>query len=50
MADGARRTCRLVVERDFLISQVDPRFCGSFVEHLGRVVYGGILRTYTPSG
>jgi alpha-L-arabinofuranosidase len=48
MADGARRTCRLVVERDFLISQVDPRFCGSFVEHLGRVVYGGIYEPTHP--
>ena len=38
-----------VVQRDFLISQVDPRLCGSFVEHLGHVVYGGIYEPAHPS-
>lgn len=32
----------MVVDKDFILSQVDPRIYGSFIEHLGRAVYGGI--------
>jgi len=28
--------------------RVDERLCGSFVEHLGRTVYGGIYDLVTP--
>jgi alpha-N-arabinofuranosidase len=31
-----------VIDRDFEISQVDPRIYGGFIEHMGRCVYGGI--------
>jgi len=33
---------KLTVNKSFAISQIDPRIYGSFVEHLGRCVYGGI--------
>lgn len=36
----------MTIDKDFVISEVDPRIYGSFIEHLGRAVYGGI---YEPS-
>ncbi|WP_211296412.1 alpha-N-arabinofuranosidase [Paenibacillus donghaensis] len=36
----------MIVDKDFTIAQVDERIYGSFIEHLGRAVYGGI---YEPS-
>ncbi len=36
----------MIVDKDFTIGQVDDRLYGSFIEHLGRAVYGGI---YEPS-
>lgn len=35
-------TARIVAHRDFVISDLDRRIFGTFVEHLGRCVYGGI--------
>jgi len=32
----------LILDKDFIISKVDERLYGSFIEHLGRAVYGGI--------
>ncbi len=49
--DGSRETatpCRAVLDRDFTVDEVDPRLCGSFVEHLGRVVYSGIYEPGHP--
>ena len=40
---------RLHVEREYRIAEVDPRLYGSFVEHLGRVVYGGLYEPGHPS-
>ncbi|AWB43080.1 alpha-N-arabinofuranosidase [Paenibacillus sp. CAA11] len=37
---------RMVVDKSFRIAEVDSRVYGSFIEHLGRAVYGGI---YEPS-
>ncbi|MDR2471339.1 MAG: alpha-N-arabinofuranosidase [Treponema sp.] len=37
---------RITLHRDFVSGQVDPRLYGSFIEHAGRAVYGGI---YEPS-
>ena len=37
---------KMTVNKNFVISEVDPRIYGSFVEHLGRCVYNGI---YEPS-
>ncbi|AIQ52192.1 arabinosylfuranosidase ArfA [Paenibacillus sp. FSL R7-0331] len=32
----------MIVDKDFRLGEVDPRVYGSFIEHLGRAVYGGI--------
>lgn len=37
---------KITANRSFEIGKVDPRIYGSFIEHLGRAVYGGI---YEPS-
>ena len=40
---------RIVVDRDFVVSELDRRVFGSFVEHLGRCVYGGIYEPGHPT-
>ena len=32
----------MILDRDYIIAQVDERLYSSFVEHLGRAEYGGI--------
>ena len=32
----------VIIHKDFVIDKIDPRIYGSFIEHLGRAVYGGI--------
>jgi alpha-N-arabinofuranosidase len=39
----------VVVDPDFVIGQVDRRLFGSFVEHMGRCVYGGIYEPGHPA-
>ena len=39
---------KLVLDRDYQIGRIDPRIYGSFVEHLGRCVYGGLFEPATP--
>ena len=33
---------KIIADPDFKIAEIDPRIYGSFIEHLGRAVYGGI--------
>jgi len=40
---------RMILDRDFTIGEIDPRLYGSFVEHLGRCVYGGIFEPGHPA-
>ncbi|MDO4460524.1 MAG: alpha-N-arabinofuranosidase [Clostridia bacterium] len=40
----AEKFAKLKVEKDFKISEIDKRIYGSFIEHLGRAVYGGIYQ------
>jgi alpha-L-arabinofuranosidase len=42
-------TARVVVDKDFRVGEVDPRLYGSFIEHLGRAVYGGIYEPDHPT-
>jgi alpha-N-arabinofuranosidase len=42
-------TTTLIVDRDFTIAPVPRRLFGSFVEHLGRCVYGGVYEPGHPS-
>ncbi|WP_310551535.1 arabinosylfuranosidase ArfA [Paenibacillus glufosinatiresistens] len=39
---------RLTVDKSFVISAIDKRIYGSFIEHLGRAVYGGIYEPGHP--
>ena len=39
----------IILDRDFEIGAVDRRLFGTFVEHLGRCVYGGIFEPGHPS-
>ena len=39
----------MIMDRDFAIGQIDPRIYGSFIEHLGRAVYGGIYEPGHPT-
>lgn len=39
----------MTVDKDFTIGQVDDRLYGSFIEHLGRAVYGGIYEPGHPA-
>lgn len=33
---------RILCDKDFIIGEIDPRLYGSFLEHMGRVIYSGI--------
>ncbi|AJG99740.1 alpha-N-arabinofuranosidase [Clostridium beijerinckii] len=39
-----QKKAKMVVDKDFKISEIDNRIYGSFIEHLGRAVYGGIYQ------
>lgn len=43
------RQAKIVLDRDFSIAAIDPRMYGSFIEHLGRAVYGGIYEPGHPT-
>lgn len=38
----------LIINKNYTIGKIDPRLYGSFVEHIGRVVYGGIYEPDHP--
>ena len=38
----------MILDRDYVIGKIDPRIYGSFIEHLGRAVYGGIYEPGHP--
>jgi Alpha-L-arabinofuranosidase len=40
---------KMIVDKDFIVGEVDKRIYGSFIEHLGRAVYGGIYEPDHPS-
>jgi len=39
----------LIIDKDFKVAEVDKRIYGSFIEHLGRAVYGGIYEPGHPA-
>lgn len=43
------KTARLILDKDYVISEVDKRLYGSFIEHLGRAVYTGIYEPGHPA-
>ncbi|UPO87364.1 alpha-N-arabinofuranosidase [Niallia sp. Man26] len=42
------KKAKMILEKDFKIAEVDNRIYGSFIEHLGRAVYGGIFEPGHP--
>ena len=39
----------MTLDRSYTIARIDPRMYGSFIEHLGRAVYGGIYEPGHPT-
>ena len=39
----------ITLDKAYAIGQIDPRIYGSFVEHMGRTVYGGIYEPGHPT-
>ncbi len=44
-----KKFARITLDPDFQISAIDKRVYGSFIEHLGRAVYGGVYQPGHPS-
>ena len=42
------KKANIILDRDYQVGQVDPRLFGSFIEHLGRAVYGGVYEPGHP--
>ena len=42
-------TARIIADKDFIIAPLDRRIFGTFVEHMGRCVYGGIYEPGHPT-
>ncbi len=42
------KQAKCIVDKDYVIAEVDPKLYGSFIEHLGRAVYGGIYEPDHP--
>jgi len=40
---------KLVLDRDYVVGEIDPRLYGAFLEHVGRAVYGGIYEPTHPT-
>ena len=40
---------KMILDKDLIIANIDKRMFGSFIEHLGRAVYGGIYEPGHPS-
>ena len=42
------KQAKIILDKDYSISRIDNRLFGSFIEHLGRAVYGGIYEPGHP--
>ena len=43
------KKAKIVIDKNFLVGEVDNRIYGSFIEHLGRAVYEGIYQPGNPN-
>lgn len=43
------KKAKVILDRDYRIGKVDNRIYGSFIEHLGRAIYGGIYEPGHPN-
>ena len=48
MKGDKKGNVKLVLDKDYQLSEVDERIFGSFIEHLGRAVYDGIYQPGNP--
>ncbi|HTO23270.1 MAG TPA: alpha-N-arabinofuranosidase [Spirochaetia bacterium] len=46
---ASSQKARMTLDRDFVVGRADPRIYGSFIEHIGRAVYGGIFEPGHPT-
>lgn len=44
----AAKKAALILDKDFIVARVDERLYGSFLEHVGRAIYGGIYDPGNP--
>ncbi|MBQ2812289.1 MAG: alpha-N-arabinofuranosidase, partial [Clostridia bacterium] len=42
------KKAQLIIDRSFLVGEIDKRIYGSFLEHLGRAIYTGIYQPDSP--
>lgn len=42
------KTIKMTIDKEYVVAPVDKRIFGSFIEHLGRAVYGGIYQPGHP--
>lgn len=42
------KKANVIIDKDYIVGQIDKRIYGSFIEHLGRAVYGGIYEPGHP--
>ncbi|MDF2989283.1 MAG: alpha-N-arabinofuranosidase, partial [Eubacterium sp.] len=42
------KKAKMILDKDYKIGEIDKRLYGSFIEHLGRAVYGGIYEPGHP--
>ena len=42
------KVAKMILDKAYTIGKIDPRMYGSFIEHLGRAVYGGIYEPTHP--
>jgi len=49
MSGDLMQSASITLNRDMRVGDVDPRLYGSFIEHLGRAVYGGIYEPGHPT-
>lgn len=42
------KNASIILDKDFIVGEIDRRIYGSFIEHLGRAVYGGIYEPGHP--
>ena len=42
------KKAQVIIDKEYLVGDVDKRLYGSFIEHLGRAVYEGIYQPESP--
>ena len=42
------KKAQVIIDKEYIVSGIDRRIYGSFIEHLGRAVYEGIYQPESP--